>query len=359
MVDGITSWMKSTYSAMDLDGLKISTTAFEDCPRDVFDSVHRCGLDIVTVPDRKKHPIQYMVRVHGLLRDGHFDVIHVCCNSALAAFELVEAKRRRITMRIAHSHNTQCEHPFLNNVLGPMFRWSVTDRYACGVAAGKWLFGTLPFTVIPNGKDLPIYTFSTEVRETVRGELGLLGGEIVYGHVGAFNEQKNHEKLIDIFSELYRRNSSCRLVLVGEGRLMSDIQGKVKALGIEKAVRFLGRRDDVPRLLNAMDCMVFPSLHEGLPNVVLEWQLNGLPVVMSDAITDECVFTPLVRKLSIESSVIEWADLVDAAVGGRDRMGDSSAAIDAAAATGYDIRDNAAMLRQLYLEGAKRCNLEK
>lgn len=199
------------------------------------------------------------------------------------------------------------------------------------------------------------FSYSPIARETARKELGLSGNELVFGHVGSFNEQKNHLKLLDIFSELYRRNSFCRLVLIGEGHLLSEIKDKAKALGVENAAIFLGRRDDVPRLLNAMDCMVFPSLYEGFPNVVLEWQLNGLPVVMSETITDECAITPLVSQVSLNASAAVWADAIEDALKGRDRVLDSASGVNSARTAGYDIRDNAAMLRRLYMEGINRC----
>lgn len=354
MVDGITSWMKSTFFAMDLGGLEVTTTAFEGCPSDVVDSVRHCGIEVVTVPSRKKQPLRYINAFRDLLWERNFDVIHVCCNSAMAAFELAEAKKRVVRMRIAHSHNTMCSHRVASCLLNPLFQASVTDRYACGIDAGKWLFGNRPFTVIPNGKDLAVYAFSPEDREAARMDLGLSEGEVAFGHVGGFNEQKNHGKLIEVFAELYRRDSSRRLFLIGEGQLMPEVEEKAKDLGAAGAVRFLGRRDDVPRLLNAMDCMVFPSLYEGFPNVVLEWQLNGLPVVMSDAITDECAITALVSQMPLAASSAAWADAVERAMAGRGRAANSADAQLAAKVAGYDIYENAAMLRRLYFEGVER-----
>ena len=137
--------------------------------------------------------------------------------------------------------------------------------------------------------------------------------------------------------------------------MLSEIKDMAKALGVENAVIFLGRRDDVPRLLNAMDCMVFPSLYEGFPNVVLEWQLNGLPVVMSETITDECAITPLVSQVSLNASAAIWADAIEDALKGRNRALDSASGVNSARTAGYDIRDNAAMLRRLYMEGINRC----
>lgn len=353
--DGITSWMKTIFSAMDLNGFEVTTTAFVGCSLDIVESVRQCGINVEIVPNRKSDTLNYMRAIRNLLETGHFDIVHVCCNSATAAFEINEAKRCGVAMRIAHSHNTMCTHRFANSLLDPFFQKGITDRFACGADAGKWLFGSKQFTVIPNGKNLSQFSYSSKVREVVRSELGFSDDESVFGHVGSFNKQKNHEKLLAIFIELYRRNSHSRLVLVGEGPKLSEIKNKVELLGIENAVSFLGRRDDVPRLLNAMDCMVFPSLYEGFPNVVLEWQLNGLPVVMSETITDECVITPLVSQVSLNASAAIWADAIEDALKGRNRALDSASGVNSARTAGYDIRDNAAMLRRLYMEGANRC----
>ena len=352
--DGITSWMKTTFSAMNLQGFEVTTTAFVGCSLDIVESVRQCGINVELVPDRKSDTLNYMRAIRNLLETGHYDIVHVCCNSATAAFEISEAKRCGVVMRIAHSHNTMCTHRFANSLLNPFFQKGITDRFACGVDAGKWLFGSKQFTVIPNGKNLGQFSYSSKAREAVRGELGFSDNEPVFGHVGSFNKQKNHEKLLDIFIELYRRNSLSRLVLVGEGPKLSEIKNKVELSGIENAVSFLGRRDDVPRLLNAMDCMVFPSLYEGFPNVVLEWQLNGLPVVMSDSITDECAITPLVSQIPLDATASVWADSAESALVTRNREEDSISAQSAARSSGFDISEIAENLRALYLEGVSR-----
>lgn len=353
--DGITAWLVATFGAMDLEGLSVTTVAFDDVYRGVAEDIEAAGVEVVTLPPRQHDLWAYFRALKRLLKSRRFDVVHVCCNSALAAIELVQAKRSAVGMRIAHSHNTMCSHRVANVLLNPLFQSSLTDRYACGRDAGTWLFGNRPFTVIPNGKDLSAYGFDPEARKAIRKELGLVEGEVAFGHVGGFNEQKNHTKLIETFAELYRRDPSKRLFLVGEGHLRPEVKEKAGALGVAEAVRFLGRRDDVPRLLNGFDCMVFPSLYEGFPNVVLEWQLNGLPVVMSDTVTDECAITPLVSQVLLNAPAFEWADAVERAMAGRDRAADSDAACKAAKAAGYDIRENAAMLRRLYIEGVERC----
>ena len=353
--DGITSWIKGTYGAMDLTGMKVESVAFDEVPEAVIKDVESTGVKVHRVPNRQKNPRDYARAFSDLLNARDYDVLHMCCSSSLCSFELREARKRVVGMRIAHSHNTMCAHRVADRILRPILYREATDFYACGTDAGRWLFGNRPFTVIPNGKELGSFAFSGDCRADARSELGLGNESIVVGHVGRFNDQKNHGKLLEVFASLRTRSTKYELVLIGDGGLFEQTKEKARALGVVEHVKFLGRRADVSRLLNGMDCMVFPSLYEGFPNVVLEWQLNGLPVVMSDTITDECAITPLVSQVGLDASAGVWADAVEAAVRGRDRAADSASAREAAKAGGYDINENAAMLRRLYLEGVERC----
>ena len=349
--DGITAWLIATFGAMDLEGLEISTIAFEGLGGEIAPRVEAAGIEIIVLPHRQRNPKAYRKAFKDLLDNRRFDILHVCCNSALAAFELCEAKKRVVRMRIAHSRNTMCSHRVASFFVNPIFQSAVTDRLACGEDAGKWLFGERPFTVVPNGKDLTAYAFSRVDRLNYRDILGYGSDDVVIGHVGRFNEQKNHKKLLEVFASLCERSPEYKLALVGDGVLLDAIKAQAKSLGILDRVNFLGRRDDVPTLLSSFDCMVFPSLYEGFPNVVIEWQLNGLPVVMADAITRECVITPFVSQVPLNSPAGSWADAVEMGLRGRERTTDSHYGLDAAKLGGFDIYENAAMLRGLYLQG--------
>src|SRR5699024_2450595 len=95
------------------------------------------------------------------------------------------------------------------------------------------------------------------------------------------------EFLIDIFNEIYKQNKNTVLLLAGDGPLKGTIQNKVKELGLEKSVKFLGQRNDANELYQAMDAFVLPSLYEGIPVVGVEAQAAGLPCSFSTDMTKE------------------------------------------------------------------------
>ncbi len=136
-----------------------------------------------------------------------------------------------------------------------------------------------------------------------------IGDKFVVGHIGAFVNQKNHVFLIDIFSELLKREPESVLLLAGDGPLLEDIKEKAKALGIYDNVLFLGKRNDVHKLYQAMDVFVLPSLYEGLPMVGVEAQCAGLPTLFSSEITTE-VNVGNASFMSIGDGASRWAEYI-------------------------------------------------
>ncbi|NLZ51832.1 MAG: glycosyltransferase family 1 protein [Thermoanaerobacteraceae bacterium] len=144
-----------------------------------------------------------------------------------------------------------------------------------------------------------------------RKALGLADNAFVVGHVGRFHPLKNHSFLVDVFAEIYKRNKNAVLLLIGDGERKAEIETKVQKLGLAQAVLFLGVRSDVNLLMQAMDVFVFPSRYEGLGVSLIEAQAAGLPCVISDAIPQEVgVVDYLIKRVSLEKDVIEWAEAV-------------------------------------------------
>ena len=130
---------------------------------------------------------------------------------------------------------------------------------------------------------------------------------------------------------------------------MPKIQAKAEALGIAEHVRFLGIRNDVAGLMQAMDVFVFPSLYEGLPVTMVEAQAAGLPCLISDKVPPECILTEgLVDVLPLSAEPEIWAEkiLEKKNLPRTDRRSEI-------AAHGFDITTEAVKLQEFYLEAAE------
>ena len=89
-------------------------------------------------------------------------------------------------------------------------------------------------------------------------------------HVGLFNEAKNQSFLIEAFAKLLEKRPDSKLILIGEGPLREKVQAKAAALLPEGSCMFLNNTDRIPYYLSAADVFAMPSLHEGLPLVLME-----------------------------------------------------------------------------------------
>lgn len=101
----------------------------------------------------------------------------------------------------------------------------------------------------------------------------------VITHIGGFVPEKNHEELLEIFIHTKKHKPNLQLVLLGKGKLQPKIKEKVKKVGFQESIHFLGYRNDVLDILNYSTVFVLPSLIEGLPGVILEAMYAKTPVI--------------------------------------------------------------------------------
>lgn len=117
----------------------------------------------------------------------------------------------------------------------------------------------------------------------VRDEFGFPPEAKVAIFIGRLAPQKAVDDLLSALDLLQHTEPDLRTLIVGDGPLREQLVAKARAFTLDETVRFLGHRDDVPRLLAASDVLVLPSLYEGLPNVVLEAMRSRKPVVATSA----------------------------------------------------------------------------
>ena len=138
-------------------------------------------------------------------------------------------------------------------------------------------------TVIYRGRDpLPFLTVSAQARHHRRLALGLPLKALILLNVARLLQRKGQNELIQAMPLVLQKFPQAQLLIAGEGHDRPMLETTIEELGLAKAVRLLGRRDDVPELLHLADLFVFPSYYEGHPGSLVEAMLAAKPIVASD-----------------------------------------------------------------------------
>lgn len=172
------------------------------------------------------------------------------------------------------------------------------------------MFGVNNSVVLNNGIDFSRFECALD-KKTVRRKEGIPENACVIGHVGRFNEVKNHKFLVEVFAKLHEKDDNTFLLLVGNGSTQKQTEEQLKKLGLEKNYKILSQRTDIPDLLNAMDKFVFPSTSEGLGIALIEAQKAGLPCIVSSAVPEAATVSNLVKKLDLGAGAEVWAEEVE------------------------------------------------
>jgi glycosyltransferase involved in cell wall biosynthesis len=279
-----------------LGGTETATLRIARAVRDGFDHVAFCRADAPVVRDwfagtgvrtaayepvlaSYRRPRPFLRSTIGLaraLRGGRVDLVH--CADVQAAYFAAFAGRLAALPVVCHVRNrhdriARHDRPFLAAVSRFVFVSRATWRefgYRVAPARGDVVYDGIA-TVAPDAGD----------RSGARAELGLSSTSPVVGMVARVAPQKDYATLVRALARVARVRPDVRLVVVGDidrdhhALVVRDIE----RLGLTRHVVFTGFRDDVPRLISAMDVCVLSTHFEGLPLVLLEAMAQGRPVV--------------------------------------------------------------------------------
>lgn len=350
LFDGITAVMYNYIANMNRNDVTIDVVAINklaDKQRQQFLDI---GCKVYELTNRSRNPIKYIQDLAGLIKKEKYDIAHIHCNSHTAAIDVFACWLGGCKVRITHSHNTKTAHAYIHKLLGPFFNLFTTDCFACGIEAGKWLHGNRKTTIWKNAINTDKFAFSSSAREKICRQYHL-DGKVAVGHVAHFTPHKNHTFLIEMWKDVVKKNKNYVLFLIGDGRLKSGIEEKVKELNLQDNVVFTGMTFNVPDYLSAMDIMVLPSLYEGLPYVLIEWQDAGVPCLVADTVTPDCKLTEDVKFIPLDKEL--WMNEILACKPILDRISESKLNQVRIKEAGYSITDNAQKLKDFYFKKLK------
>lgn len=277
------------------------------------------GVKLIEVSSLK-HPFRQKNEIISILREGQYDAFYLNTSTALSYISMKAAYECNIPLRICHSHASGIDSgSFFNRILlkvihiygkGRMVKYA--NRYqACSPVAAKWMYTEdivlkNQYVFVHNAFPVEEYVFSSKKRSEVRRNLNLESKTVV-GFIGSLCYPKNIPFALDIFSEVKKKISDAVFMVVGDGPLLEFAKEKAAELSVADSVMFLGWRNDVKDLIQAMDLLLAPSIFEGLSFVSLEAQAAGLRCFFSTNITEATAVTPYCTFLDLHVPPQEWA----------------------------------------------------
>lgn len=342
---GVSTFMMNVYEKMHSEKIQIDFLVHTLSKGVRDEDILNLGGKIFRVPARGRNPLKNYRQIKQIMLNGKYDVVHAHADAGNSTI-LSIAKECNIPIRISHCHNTNYTNKsllkrFLNDQFKKQIPKYATHLWACSEKAGEWLYGNHSFEVIPNAIDVQKFIYSPQLSKDLRKELNL-ENKFVIGHVGRFDYQKNHDFLLKVFAEVINEREDAHLVLIGKGELEEVIKKQANQLGILDKISFLGESSNVNKLINVFDVGVFPSLFEGFGIAVLEMQINGLPLVVSDNFPSEINLTDNIRFLSLDETVKYWCETI------LETKGRDTGAVDKIIAKGYNLSDMVNKLTKTY-----------
>lgn len=254
-------------------------------------------IETIVIPQPRSFDLVWLFRLYRLLRDRTIHVMH----SHEFATNVYASLLSRVTgipvVTTAHGKNYYAEKWRRRAAYRFVARQSVMVAVSSDLKrflAQRVGIPTGRIRVVHNGIDLSRYKVQ-ERSHTVRAELGISTGQPIIGTVGNLFAVKGQTYLLRACKTVASIYPNFVLLVAGEGEQLGPLEKEASDLGISGNVRFLGFRDDVPSLLQAMNVFVLPSLSEGLPLSVLEafalqkpvvaTNVGGIPEIVQDGAT--------------------------------------------------------------------------
>lgn len=302
-------------------------------------------------PLNRHNYIKYRLFWRKFFRENKFDVLYLNTCDVVSIDDLKFAKRAGIPVRIIHAHSSGTQQGLSQN-LSLFHRLSernsrnkldkyATHLFACSKSAGDWMFDGKKYKIINNGVKLSDYHYSKHIRKKLRKENGY-DTEKIIGVIGRLSPVKNLEFAIDIIDRATCLSSECKGIIIGDGEQRKYLHSQIISKGLDNKVQLIGAVDNVNEWLSAVDCVLMPSLFEGLPFVLVEAQAAGLHCVVSSAVSKEANITGLVEYLNLDEDKETWAmKVLDACE--QPRVDVSQKLTDA----GYSIEDTAKTVSEI------------
>lgn len=256
---------------------------------------------------------KHALRQHLVLHPEHRIIHNHMTSTAYVAAKQAHRLNRRIIIH-THSQNFYKGLQHICFTLSSLPLRYIGDFYfACSEEAGIETFGSRILTspryeTLHNAIDLSEYRCTTEDHNALK-HFYKLEDRPVFGHIGRFIPEKNHDFLLQSFYNVKKLLPNAVLFLAGRGPLEEKIKAQASKLHIADSVIFLGVCDNVAQLLKIIDVFVFPSINEGLGLAAIEAQAAGATCLLSTGVPElASIFSS--KRIPLDLGPTRWAYLL-------------------------------------------------
>ncbi len=269
---------------------------FDEVPQHFLTAIENTGGRVYRISNPKVAGFKtYYEEVNSIMKNLPTDTFIHCHIRGYRAlpFYLI-AKKHKFKRFGIHAHTTGLPeemNTLENKLVRGINNFVADEKISCGREASRYLFGekslrNKEIVHIPNSINAENFIQKYSVSKE-----SLLGSEIkdkyVIGHIGRFNAVKNHIFMLDVIEKLSETSLAFVWLFIGDGDDFDKIKKIAKDRELDPYIKFLGRRNDIPQLLQIMDLFVLPSKYEGFPTVAVESQASGTKTLLSDTITKD------------------------------------------------------------------------
>ncbi len=244
-----------------------------------------------------------------LIEEGPFHIVHSHYFSNNGLY-LKMAYDARVPTRISHCHQSNTKIKFFKKIAVIFSRKLIskysTHRLGCSKDACSFLYRKSPSQILYYGIDYNKFKINELDKNQIYQKLGFSEDKKYIVFIGRFAKQKNPIFLLNVFQKIAENNPIIDLIVVGNGPLEKKIITHIDYIGLKDRVHILNPDVKVKEIYLIAECLMLPSLWEGLPFVLIEAQAMGIRCFVSTYITLEaniglCTYLPLDEDIWVEN----------------------------------------------------------
>lgn len=250
--------------------------------------LQEAGYDVIYLSNIKRlntFRFSVLFRLTRILKGHNVDIIH-CHGHKSTVYGTIAAALAKRPAVMAHVHGLDRSRNFrrkLTNFF--LFRRinriiPVANSVKKDILKNNWFLSAEKLSVLENSIDFSRFADVQISKQQAKESVGLGPNSFVFGTVGRLAPTKGQVYLIGAFARVKQQMPSAHLVFIGDGRLRNELEAQA-AKTAPNSIHFLGRRNNIPELLKAMDIFVFPSVAEGFGLALIEAMAAGVPCIAS------------------------------------------------------------------------------